>query len=60
MSIVVENAVKKYGDFVALGRRLDRGSRRLADRSARPQSGSGKSTLLRAIAGLEELDDGKV
>ena len=36
MSIVVENAVKKFGDFAALGRRLDRGPRRLADGAARP------------------------
>ena len=59
MSIVVENAVKKYGDFVALGGV----SIEVRDGSLTAllgPSGSGKSTLLRAIAGLEELDEGKV
>ena len=59
MSIVVENAVKKFGDFVALGRV----SIEVRDGSLTAllgPSGSGKSTLLRAIAGLEEPDAGKV
>jgi sulfate/thiosulfate transport system ATP-binding protein len=59
MSIVVENATKRFGDFVA----LDEVSIEVRDGSLTSllgPSGSGKSTLLRAIAGLEELDEGVV
>jgi sulfate transport system ATP-binding protein len=59
MSIVVQHAVKKYGDFAA----LDGVSIEVRDGSLTAllgPSGSGKSTLLRAIAGLEELDEGHV
>ena len=37
MSIIVENASKRFGDFVARRRRLDHGPRRLADGTARAQ-----------------------
>jgi sulfate transport system ATP-binding protein len=59
MSIVVENATKRFGDFVA----LDQVSIEVPDGSLTAllgPSGSGKSTLLRVIAGLEEPDDGRV
>ena len=59
MSIVVENAVKKFGDFVA----LDDVSIEVPEGSLTAllgPSGSGKSTLLRVIAGLEEADSGRV
>ena len=57
MSIVVENATKKFGDFVA----LDEVSIEVPDGSLTAllgPSGSGKSTLLRVIAGLETPDSG--
>ncbi len=59
MSILVENATKKFGDFVA----LDEVSIEVPDGSLTAllgPSGSGKSTLLRVIAGLEEPDSGRV
>jgi sulfate transport system ATP-binding protein len=59
MSIVVENATKRFGDFVA----LDEVSIEVPDGSLTAllgPSGSGKSTLLRVIAGLEEPDSGQV
>ncbi|HKG35823.1 MAG TPA: sulfate ABC transporter ATP-binding protein [Solirubrobacterales bacterium] len=59
MSIVVENAHKRFGDYQA----LSDVSLEVPDGSLTAllgPSGSGKSTLLRAIAGLEELDEGRV
>ena len=59
MSIIVENATKKFGDFVA----LDEVSIEVPDGSLTAllgPSGSGKSTLLRVIAGLETPDSGRV
>jgi sulfate/thiosulfate transport system ATP-binding protein len=59
MSIVVENATKSFGDFVA----LDDVSIEVPDGSLTAllgPSGSGKSTLLRVIAGLESPDSGRV
>ncbi|MDX6586490.1 MAG: sulfate/thiosulfate transport system ATP-binding protein [Solirubrobacterales bacterium] len=59
MGIVVENATKKFGDFVA----LDEVSIEVPDGSLTAllgPSGSGKSTLLRVIAGLEQPDSGKI
>ena len=59
MSIVVENATKKFGDFVA----LDEVSIEVPDGSLTAllgPSGSGKSTLLRVIAGLEQPDSGSI
>jgi sulfate transport system ATP-binding protein len=59
MGITVENATKKFGDFVA----LDDVSIDVPDGSLTAllgPSGSGKSTLLRVIAGLETPDSGRV
>ena len=59
MSIVVENATKRFGDFVA----LDEVSIEVPDGSLTAllgPSGSGKSTLLRVIAGLEQPDSGSI
>src|SRR5436309_6399105 len=59
MSIVVESATKRFGDFVA----LHDVSIEVPDGSLTAllgPSGSGKSTLLRVIAGLETPDTGTV
>jgi sulfate transport system ATP-binding protein len=59
MGITVENATKRFGDFVA----LDDVSIEVRDGSLTAllgPSGSGKSTLLRVIAGLEMPDSGRV
>ena len=59
MSIVVEDARKQFGDFVA----LDEVSVTVPDGSLTAllgPSGSGKSTLLRVIAGLEPPDMGRI
>ncbi len=59
MGITVENATKRFGDFVA----LNDVSIAVPDGSLTAllgPSGSGKSTLLRVIAGLETPDSGRV
>ena len=59
MGITVVEVSKKFGDFVA----LDDVSVAIPEGSLTAllgPSGSGKSTLLRTIAGLEELDEGRV
>src|SRR5688572_10185313 len=59
MGITVENATKRFGDFVA----LDEVSIEVPDGSLTAllgPSGSGKSTLLRVIAGLEQPDSGSI
>jgi len=59
MSIIVENASKRFGDFQA----VDDVSLTVPDGSLTAllgPSGSGKSTLLRIIAGLESPDSGRI
>jgi sulfate/thiosulfate transport system ATP-binding protein len=59
MSIIVENASKRFGDFQA----VDDVSITVPDGSLTAllgPSGSGKSTLLRIIAGLESPDTGRI
>jgi sulfate/thiosulfate transport system ATP-binding protein len=59
MSIIVEEARKQFGEFVA----LDEVSITVPDGSLTAllgPSGSGKSTLLRVIAGLEQPDSGRI
>jgi sulfate/thiosulfate transport system ATP-binding protein len=59
MSIIVEGASKRFGDFVA----VDEVSLTVPDGSLTAllgPSGSGKSTLLRIIAGLEMPDSGRI
>ena len=57
--IVIENAVKKFGDFVA----VDNVSLTVEDQEfvvLLGPSGCGKTTLLRAVAGLGLLDSGVI
>jgi sulfate/thiosulfate transport system ATP-binding protein len=59
MSIIVEGATKRFGDFTA----IDHVSLEVPDGSLTAllgPSGSGKSTLLRVISGLEQPDLGVV
>jgi sulfate/thiosulfate transport system ATP-binding protein len=59
VSIVVEAVTKRFGDYTA----LDGVSLTVPDGSLTAllgPSGGGKSTLLRAIAGLEQPDEGRV
>ncbi len=59
MAISVEGACKRFGDFQALDNvSIDVPAGSLT--ALLGPSGSGKSTLLRVIAGLEELDSGRV
>lgn len=57
--IVIENAVKKFGDF----RAVDNVSLTIADQEfvvLLGPSGCGKTTLLRAVAGLGMVDSGRI
>jgi len=57
--IVIENAVKKFGDFVA----VDHVSLTIEDQEfvvLLGPSGCGKTTLLRAVAGLGMVDSGRI
>lgn len=59
MGITVENATKRFGDFVALDEvSLEVPTGRLT--ALLGPSGGGKSTLLRIIAGLETPDSGTI
>jgi sulfate transport system ATP-binding protein len=59
MAITVENAEKHYGDYHAL-RDVSIDVEEGSLTALLGPSGSGKSTLLRVIAGLEEVDSGRV
>ncbi|OBF76522.1 sulfate ABC transporter ATP-binding protein [Mycobacterium sp. 852002-51613_SCH5001154] len=58
-AIVVRNAYKRYGDFVALDN-VDFVVPSGSLTALLGPSGSGKSTLLRAIAGLDQPDSGTI
>src|SRR6201987_2416852 len=58
-AIVVRDAYKRYGDFVALDH-VDFAVPHGSLTALLGPSGSGKSTLLRAIAGLDQPDSGTV
>lgn len=58
-AIVVRNAAKRYGDFVALDH-VDFVVPAGSLTALLGPSGSGKSTLLRTIAGLDRPDAGSV